>query len=61
MRWPPVIFVYRSYFFATRPSAISLSGVISPAGTRGTMEYVPFFCMLARKWSLVSCSGAWGP
>ena len=44
--------------FATWPSTISFSGVISPPGTRGTIEYVPFFCRLARKWSLVSCSGA---
>ena len=26
--------------------AMSLSGVISPPGTRGTTEYVPSFCML---------------
>ena len=35
---------------------ISLSGVISPPGTRGTTEYSPPRCMLARKRSLVSCS-----
>ena len=35
---------------------INFSGVISPPGTRGTTEYVPSCCMLARKASFVSCS-----
>ena len=34
----------------------SLSGVISPPGTRGTTEYNPPRCMFAKKRSLVSCS-----
>jgi hypothetical protein len=33
-----VIFAYSPCFFATAPSAISFSGVISPPGTRGTTE-----------------------
>ncbi len=40
---------------------MSRSGVISPPGMRGTTEYVPFFWMLARKWSLVSCRAARSP
>ncbi len=59
IRCPPVIFVYKLYFFATSPKTINLSGVISPAAIRGTMEYVPFFCIFAIKWSLVSCKLAW--
>ena len=56
MRWPPVIFVYRPYCLATEPKTISLSGVISPPGTRGTTQYNPPRCILARKRSFVSCS-----
>jgi hypothetical protein len=37
-RWPPVILVYRPYFLATWPTAISPSGVTSPPGMRGTTE-----------------------
>ena len=39
IRCPPVIFVYRPYFLATRAMTASFSGVISPPGTRGTTEY----------------------
>ena len=38
------------------PRTMSWSGVISPPGTRGMTEYVPFFWMFARKRSFVSWS-----
>src|SRR5229473_5898494 len=58
MRWPPVILVYSRYLWAICPIVMSCWGVISPAATRGTTEYVPSFWILARKRSFVSCRGA---
>jgi hypothetical protein len=40
---------------------MSCSAVTSPPGIRGTTEYVPFFWMLARKWSLLSWRAACSP